>query len=715
MAHPRISAPANFRRRAIGAACLTALASVAHAQATDGTALPAVTVRAQEPVSPTSLTGFGNKPLVSVPVQATVISRNQLDETQARRLADILVFEASATDAYNSPGYWDFIAVRGFTLDQTYNYRREGLPISAETTISLQNKERVEILKGTSGIQAGTSAPGGLVNYIVKRPTAAPLRNVSVTTGERGTLGAAVDLGGRAGDLDRFGYRLNVAYENAKPEIAHYDHLESSLGALATDWRITPDSLLEAEIEWSHQVGKSLPGFSLTGSTLPQARKPDNLNNQPWSQPNQFDGLTGTLRFDQRLARGWRWVSQLGTQRLKTNDRLAYPFGSDCGGAGYCDRYGDNGDYDVYDFRSENEHRRVHAGQTSLKGRIDTGAVRHELNGGVLVSRLRADMQEGANNYVGVGNIDGTKVTPADPTIGTNQGTDRTERSVELFVNDAIDWGHGFSTWLGLRHARLNRESIRTDGSDPTRFKDNTTTPWLAGSYEWHPRQHVYASWGKGAESYALPGNAGGNNFENAGQSLLAKTRQWEVGTKGQHETTEWGLSYFDVKRPPVNLVGTELQLDGENHHRGIDGNIAHAIGPWHARVGAMFLKARREGAADPTLNGVRPTNVPERTLKAQLRYRVAAVPGLDLQTNVTHEGRRMVLADNSIELPSWTRTDVAGRFSHRLDGTTLTWTLGVLNVFDRRAWKESPNQYGHVYLFPLEARTVRLTMLAEL
>ena len=32
------------------------------------------------------------------------------------------------------------LTVRGFLLDQRYNYRRDGLPINAETFISLANK-----------------------------------------------------------------------------------------------------------------------------------------------------------------------------------------------------------------------------------------------------------------------------------------------------------------------------------------------------------------------------------------------------------------------------------------------------------------------------------------------------------------------------------------------------------------------------------------------
>ena len=80
------------------------------------------------------------------------------------------------SDAYNAEGYIDYLTVRGFVLDNRYNFRRDGLPISAETSIPLDNKARIEVLKGTSGIQVGTSAPGGLVNYVVKRPLETPLR-----------------------------------------------------------------------------------------------------------------------------------------------------------------------------------------------------------------------------------------------------------------------------------------------------------------------------------------------------------------------------------------------------------------------------------------------------------------------------------------------------------------------------------------------------------
>ncbi|CAN5586811.1 hypothetical protein BH10PSE18_BH10PSE18_44780 [soil metagenome] len=177
-------------------AALMTLAGAAHAQQAT---LPTVTVDERSAPRQADVSGFGDLPLKDVPISATVIDSTQIQASGARRLADLAQFDASVTDAYNSAGYIDYLTVRGFVLDNRFNYRREGLPINAETSIPLDNKERVEILRGTSGIQAGTSAPGGLVNYVVKRPTEKDLREVRVELSGRCGVLVAFDLGGRFG------------------------------------------------------------------------------------------------------------------------------------------------------------------------------------------------------------------------------------------------------------------------------------------------------------------------------------------------------------------------------------------------------------------------------------------------------------------------------------------------------------------------------------
>lgn len=671
--------------------------------------LPAITVTGTATPTQASVTGFGERPLIATPIQATVIEREELEASGARRLSDLTRFDASATDAYNSAGYWDQLTLRGYVIDQRFNFRREGLPISGETPIPLENKERVEILKGTSGIQAGTSAPGGLVQYIVKRPTPQPLRTVTLHTGERGTLGAALDISHRMGGQGAHGYRLNAALEHRDPVIRDYPHQQRSLLALATDFRIDADTLLDAEFEWSRQRSPSVPAYSLLGSRVPAPIAPANLNNQPWSQPNVFDALTGSVRLDRALGGGWRWVTQAGAQNLKTDDRLAYPFG--CSAEGVFDRYCSDGTFDIYDYRSDGERRRVLAAQTAFIGAFQTGALAHELTFGVLASRLRYTQPFQANNYVGIGHVDGSLVTPEDPAL-TDDGTNRRERSVEWFVHDAIDWGGGWTTWLGLRHTRLQRDSVRTSGARATSYQQSLTTPWLAASYEWQPRQMVYASWGQGAESAVVPGRP--DRYPNAGQALPAlKSRQWEIGLKGQAGPASWTVAYFDIQQPAITDTGTAFFQDGRNRHTGIDGAVGWRSGPWFIQASAMLLDARREGAADTGLNGQRPVNVPRHTLRLNAAHELAGVPGLTLWGGLSHEGSRDVLPGGEATIPSWTRVDVGATYVQRTAATTLTWRLGIDNLLNRRAWKESPFQYGHAYLFPLEARALRLSVQA--
>ena len=129
-------------------------------------------------------------------------------------------------------------------------------------------------------------------------------------------------------------------------------------------------------------------------------------------------------------------------------------------------------------------------------------------------------------------------------------------------------------------------------------------------------------------------------------------------------------------------------------------------------RGSALLLRARRSGSGDTAINGLAPTNVPARSLKLQAAYSLDTVPGLALVGFVTHEGRRAVLPDNSIETPGWTRIDLGARFTQRAAvQQTMVWRVGIDNLTDRRAWQEAPYQFGHAYLYPLAPRTLRASL----
>jgi iron complex outermembrane receptor protein len=253
---------------------------------------------------PARVSGFGDVPAHELPFNTTTIGSSTLQDIGAQRVSDALRLDASVSDSYNSPAYWDMLSVRGYTLNNRYNYQREGLPISAETMIPMDNKERIELLKGTSGMQAGTSAPGGLVNYVVKRaPTNAEqqIRNITLSYGQGKNRLVAADLGGRFGNNADFGYRFNVAHEDLDPYIKNAKG-HRDLVSLAMDWRLNANTKLEWEIEHSHREQIGINGYSILGNRLPPpVDGTKNFSAQSWSQPGVFDAFTGSVRLKHQL------------------------------------------------------------------------------------------------------------------------------------------------------------------------------------------------------------------------------------------------------------------------------------------------------------------------------------------------------------------------------------------------------------------------------
>jgi iron complex outermembrane recepter protein len=698
-----------------------------HAQAPQATSAgPAQTITItgrSGAVSTATVAGFGDIPLARAPFSATVIGVEQLQDAGISSLGDITRLDAGLTDAYNAPGYWGQLAARGFTLDNRYNFRRDGLPINAETALPTANKAALELLKGTSGIQAGTSSPGGLLNLVVKRPTAGSVRTGSVEWTEPGTVTAAVDLADRAGIDDVFGWRLNAAGSRLDPS-ARDSRGHSHLLAGAAEWRVGSGGLVEAEFERSRQSQPSVPGFSLLGPVLPSAKAIDprlNLNNQPWSLPVVFEGEVGSLRLSQALGSEAQITAQLMQQSLRTDDRIAFPFG--CFAEDDYTRYCTDGSFDLYDYRSEDERRRTRVADLALQGSHVIAGQRHQWSLGVQRSDHRARFQRQAYNYVGAGLIDGSAVLPPDPAL-TDENTQRDERSTELRLQDVISLGERWQLWAGVRHTRLTRESVRTDGSRATAYTQSFTTPWAA--LAWQPRADLtaYFSAGQGVESEVAPNRP---RYTNAGEALPAlKSRQVELGLKQRGEHVQWQAAVFDIRRPAWSDIQVSSglasaacsdadpcarQADGSARHRGIEAEAEWQVGPLSLRGSALLLQARRQGAADAASNRLRPTNVPASSLKLQAAYNVQAMPGLALLGFVSQESGRMVLPDNTVSTDGWTRVDIALRYVHRAGGAHWVWRAGIDNLTDARAWKESPFQFGHAYLYPLAPRSLRLAL----
>ncbi len=672
---------------------------------------------------PTQVSGFGDVSARDLPFSTTIINQSTLQDIGARRVSDALHLDASVTDSYNSPAYWDILSVRGFTLDNRYNYRREGMPISAETMIPMDNKERIELLKGTSGIQAGTSAPGGLVNYVVKRaPTNAEqtIRTMTLSYGEGNNKLAAADLGGRFGNVGEFGYRFNVAYEDLNPYIGDTKG-HRNLVALAMDWRIQPGTVVDFEVEHSNRTQIGINAYSLLGdgtastAVLPAPANPKrNFTRQPWSVPGVFEGTTGTIRLRQALNNGWIWTTQAGSQHLRTDDRLAYASGT--GNYAITNMFDAQGYYDLYDWRSNNENRYADAVSSEVSGSTSLGGVTHDLSVNAMRTRMMTHTSGSQQfDYVGLANIYTRQVDPTNSYTFTDTTTNLVEYSNELAIKDRVHLREHTSAWLGLRHIHIRRESIQSDGTEGTQDTRNITTPWIGLSHKMTPTVTTYASYGEGVESAVTPNKT---NYNNAGQPLpTLRSKQKEIGIKGQALQHSWQATAFDISRPTTSDASSggsiTRKIDGQAHHQGVElQGSTTMISRWTIGAGYTWLNAKREGSTvTPEVNGQRPINVPSYILRGAAEYRYSNLPGLRTGLRVSREGERNATELGEVTLPAWTTWGASAHYDTKVSDMATSWSLVVDNLTNKRYWRESPMQYGHYYLYPGAPRTLRATV----
>jgi len=158
----------------------------------------------------------------AVPASITVITKEEIKATGAERLRDIFKLDSGIL-LTRSRGR-DFPSIRGFA-SQHVLILIDGKRLSGEVEqdfeldrITLENVERIEILKGPASALYGTDALGGVINIITKIPDKFTLEITpkfgaySGGKGERQTL--SVFTGGK---LDRFGITLSGQFLNARP------------------------------------------------------------------------------------------------------------------------------------------------------------------------------------------------------------------------------------------------------------------------------------------------------------------------------------------------------------------------------------------------------------------------------------------------------------------------------------------------------------------
>jgi iron complex outermembrane receptor protein len=668
-----------------------------------GTALSAVAVpvRAEEAAEGPSLVqevvvttagkGFGangvqvgafrNASVLDTPLTVNVIPRAVLEAQAAEGLYDALRNTGGVTRSQLAGGTYDNVAIRGILVENRGNYRLNGsLPVINLVEQPLEDKVRVEVLKGASGLYYGFVPPSGVINLTTKRAGSEPVTEVGVRGDDHGTLIGAVDLGRRFFD-GRVGARVNLAGGRVETGVDRVDG-HRGLAAAALDWDPTERLSLKFDVERiekdiSEPAAIALPPAVSGAITLPRLPEPTRNLAGGW-QHYDAAATNWLARADYRISEAWAAKLEVGrAETVRDRDFSQFQFSN--GTTALVTGAGTLKLFQTRDQRYANDNIRA-----EVTGALAGGPLTHEVTVGWTRNERYTNGRQNqttsvAQNYFSplpIAEIPVTATLATKPSTITDQG---------LYLFDRIAWGEHWQAIVGAR--RSDYENV----SRTTRYAAEATSPMAAVIFKPVPTVSLYATWLKGLEESGTAPASAVNAFD-----ILppAESEQFELGVKAKlFSRFTASLAGFQIERASTYTnAANQFVLDGRVRYTGVEfagsGELTRTVS---VVTSALWLDAEQASGAANVV-GKRPENTPTYTLSAFVEWRPEALRGLAVNGGVFRVGDRAVNPTNQALVPGYTTWSAGARWTGPLAGRRTTFQLNVENLTGEVYWNAAGN-----------------------
>ena len=242
-------------------------------------------------------------PVLDVPQSVVVISEDFMQDQNATNLDDLLRNVAGLSPFSD---YQDFTA-RGFRQGEdevTFNGTRAN-PVNFFGSPNLHNVERVEVLKGPSGVLYGSMEGGAMVNLVTKSPKATAAKSFALSAGSYSDYSLSGDVTGPLTSSGKLLYRLTAHYDDAK-SFRRFIHNKDWHVAPSLTW--LPSSATSITLKGEYLVDRK-DGARNRGTAAPlgdlYALPVDWSSNEPTDEANS-DGYTAEVNVSQGLFGSWK-------------------------------------------------------------------------------------------------------------------------------------------------------------------------------------------------------------------------------------------------------------------------------------------------------------------------------------------------------------------------------------------------------------------------
>ncbi|ODU81236.1 MAG: TonB-dependent receptor [Novosphingobium sp. SCN 63-17] len=631
---------------------------------------------------------LGAKALLDTPYSVTVIDAEDIARRQANSIAQIFANDPSVfSSAPSGSTNWWGTQIRGLGVR---NYYIDDVPLLLYWggDFPLEPIESVTALKGLTGFMYGFGAPGGVISYRSKRPTAEPMLTTEIGYRTNSVFYVRADAGGPLTQDGRLGYRVNLAGE--KGTAYNQSGVNRLVGSLALEYTFGPDLKWYAtatyedsnlrhepfQFYWANYVGAALPRPTYDYGNL-------NVANSYYKGRT----LATATGLDWTFADGW-------------SARLTYGYTSKFHRSNKMFVYMRNqaGNYDGYAYNFA-ELDKNHFIQAMMQGELATGPIRHEIVAGASYQITDSAFGYNDKDYYWGNDFDGNiyqyqpfRVTRAI-SFGTNGWPSR-ERQTAMFLSDTLHLGKHLQAMVGARYTQYKLFDLDGNASVDSGYRTSTVTPTLALIYKPQPYVSIYGSYVEAME----PGSRVGGEYANVGEVLKATlSRQYEIGAKYEHQRLSLTLAGFRIERAAtIDQVvdgARRLTQDGLTLYKGVE-----AIGRYRLSddlklgAGVIYLdpSIRNVSASNEDLRGNIPAGAAKWQLTGNAEYHLPAIPGLSLHGNVRHTGKSPTSDSNSLFVPAYTTANAGFQLDTLVSGRKVTFTGNVNNLFNAKYWTQT-------------------------
>jgi len=630
-------------------------------------------------------------PVLEVPQSVSTVTRDQIEDRAAQNVGDALTYSAGVVGSpwgtdprFDSPYIRDFSAADSMYLNGLKLMRSSGM-----IALEPYGFERIDVLRGPSSVLYGQGNPGGLINYVSKRPRFGSFGEVAGQIGTFDRYTGKFDFGGPVSEGSDVAYRLTGL---ARSGGTQQDHVEDDRVFFAPSVTWSPDAATSLTVLASVQHDKPISTFGLPNEYTIDASGDDRLSRSLYLGEQDFDRSSRTFstigyEFSHEFDNGWQVRQNARYAYLNWDYQNLYYSGLDASDPTVAQRGASYNDEKLGTFTIDNQ----------VQKDLVTGPFQHTLLAGLDYRRHHVDTWTGFGTAPSIDIFDPHYGADIPENIWYESKVDGTIKQTGVYAQDQVR----LANWLltaGLRHDWADTQSdTKTNFGDTEQDqKDHAWTYRTGLTYLFDSGFAPYVSYSTSFEPVigSLDPALGGDAFK------PSKGRQYEAGIK--YQPTGWnGLftaAVYDLKQTNVltsevrNGVSYDVQT-GEIRVKGVELSALTQL-----TEGLKLILNYTYTDAEITAGeneGNRPANVPKNAASAWLDYtlQTGTLAGLGFGGGVRYVGSRYDLDTNANKIDSNTLFDAAIHYER----DHYKASLNINNIADTK-YVSSCGSFGCYY-----------------